>query len=226
MKLSKQDAEKHLRVMELVHSDRSLNRDQRFQIIEDFHEGAQHLNGLAGAFFTPIDLAISIHEEQITGSRSLLDLCSGIGRLSWWAHEEGIPVTCVELNPDYVAAGKRALPNANWMIANMFDDAVQELDVHMVVSNPPFGHLKRKSAPKWIKSSELQFAAVEVASRIALEGCFILPKLERIDPRSTLQNGGWINPVGLPQLKPTSIDGNTVIDEWRNASPKVDVVCF
>ncbi|WP_273455815.1 methyltransferase [Nevskia ramosa] len=220
MKLSKQDAEKHLRVMALVHSDRVLNQDERFQILEDFHEGAQHLNGLAGAFFTPIDLAYSVHAEQISGVRSMVDLCAGIGRLSWWAHEEGVQLTCVELNPDYVAAGRRALPNAQWWQASMFDDNVLSLRSEMVVSNPPFGRLPAKERPDWIVSQQLHLAAVEVSAMIASDGCFILPRNDHVPQESVRTTSG------LRSLRRTSVDGNVYRNEWRNASPTVDVLCF
>lgn len=231
MKLSKQLSALHLQALDLVHSDRSLTQDERWFILENFHEGAQHLNGLAGAFFTPIDLALSVHEVYVKNSRSLVDLCSGIGRLSWWAHEEGIPVTCVELNRDYVTAGRRVLPNANWICADVVrDPEVAALRAQMVVSNPPFGKLKRNGlvTPKpavWsltspLQSNELHYAVVEVAQQIAAEGCFILPQISRD------ADGRWEVPSHLPLLQPTCIDTQCVEDQWRSTSPKVDVAVY
>lgn len=220
MKLSKQLSALHMRALDLVNSDRKLTQDERWFILEHFHEGAKHLNGLAGAFFTPIDLALSVHAVHISGARSLVDLCAGIGRLSWWAHEEGVDVTCVEINPDYVAAGRQVLPNANWICANVLEPEIAQLEAEVVVSNPPFGRLNRKDTPKTIQSGELHYAVVEVAQQVATSGCFILPAIKRDE------TGRWIVPGHLSDLGPTCIDPRGVQDEWRMASPKVDVACY
>lgn len=128
MKISKRMQSLHKNALDLIDEaqTRLLNEDEREFVIENFYEGAQHMNALAGAFFTPLGLAQDFSIHVAKGER-ILDLCAGIGRLSWpcsfpdYGDKKRSEITCVELNPDYVRVGKAAIPSARWICADVFD---------------------------------------------------------------------------------------------------------
>ena len=96
----------------------ALTLDEKHFVLEHFHEAANNNNGKAGAFFTPLSLAQEFVVHAPTpckkGAVRILDLCAGIGALSFcmarayeWSASESCELVCVELNPDYVAVGKK-----------------------------------------------------------------------------------------------------------------------
>lgn len=101
----------HDQVMALVALDRPLTEDEKWFVLENFHEGAMHINSKAGAFFTPSGLArdFSLH---VTGPR-IIDLCAGIGSLAFACRDRASELVCVEINPDYARIGKKVVPEAN-----------------------------------------------------------------------------------------------------------------
>lgn len=86
-KLSKKEAKLHQEAIALIRADRALTEDEQALVLDQFQEGAAHMNGLAGAFFTPRglarDFAIEVVHSGGSRRRRVLDLCAGIGGLSW-----------------------------------------------------------------------------------------------------------------------------------------------
>lgn len=128
-KLTKTEARNHQRAQELLTQDVLGWRDKRF-VLENWREDAEHLNGVAGAFFTPWGLALDV-ALHVVGDR-VIDLCAGIGTLSlayWWRTEldrqygRRLDLVCVEANPAYVAVGRKILPEATWICADVLDPA-------------------------------------------------------------------------------------------------------
>jgi len=118
-----------------------------------WHEGATHENGAAGAFFTPFDLACDFALDG--AGRRVIDLCAGIGVLSYIIHhrskwgERLAEITCVEINPRYVVVGQKLLPQARWIVADVFDWRTLDLGRYDVaIANPlwPRQTLKRRAA--------------------------------------------------------------------------------
>ena len=64
-----------------------LTEDDKLFVLANYHEGATHMNGLAGAFFTPEGLADDL-EVEVHGRR-VIDLCAGIGRLAFACRAPG-----------------------------------------------------------------------------------------------------------------------------------------
>src|SRR5690606_13034285 len=139
MKLSKQQAKLHQQAVALVRSGRALTLDERALVLENFHEGAEHMNGLAGAFFTPPGLARDFAIE-VPECRRILDLCAGIGALADACSHKVQEIVCVERNANYVEIGRAAVPGATWICADVFDvDTYRHLGpFDVVISNPPF----------------------------------------------------------------------------------------
>lgn len=80
-----------------------LTLNEREFVIENWNEGAEHNNAVAGAFFTPLRLTFDMALD-VAGVR-ILDLCAGIGSLSYAVHWHGRrwndrpQITCVEYIP-------------------------------------------------------------------------------------------------------------------------------
>lgn len=184
-RLSKQAWKRHDDAEALLSLSRALTYDEVYQVMEDWHPEARNNVGVAGAFFTPLALAYdAMLLKQYGGERRhYLDLCAGIGRLSfalscWHEHDGGhTHVTAIEINQDYIDVGRRALRDVprlsvDWVRGNAFDIDVAgaHAPYDVGVSNPPFGK------PKTVQSAGLQFAgsaelmAAEVIARTCTYG--------------------------------------------------------
>lgn len=118
-KIPKEAAKRHNQALDLVKSDKRLSLDDRLFILENFHEGATNMNGLAGAFFTPEGLARDLSIE-VAECDSIIDLCAGIGRLSFACMHSAKRIVCVEQNPEYAEVGRRVMPEAEWIVSDVF----------------------------------------------------------------------------------------------------------
>lgn len=175
--LSKQQQKRHAQACELLKKD-ILTHDDKLFVFENWQESATNRNKLAGAFFTPWELARDFVLE--IGNGPMIDLCAGIGVLSYFAyHHSGIKdITCVELNPEYIAVGKKILPEATWIQGSIFDEELLpsgffgSKPFKHAISNPPFGMVKTG----W-KSGPVEFQAIERASQLAHGATFILPQM-------------------------------------------------
>jgi predicted RNA methylase len=227
-KLSTAAQKRHQAVLARLQDPKKLDNDEIYEILENFHEGANHLNGIHGAFFTPPglakDFAIHVH------GRTVIDLCAGIGSLSYACKmmNPGVRLTCIELNPDYIEVGKRILPDATWYQADV--QKIRTLDpderFDVAISNPPFGNIGG------INMFDLE--VVRIASRIAKRGVFILPQLStpfrysgeqsfRQETTDKLQR--WMDANDITFDFNCGVDCNTYISHWKGVKPTVEIVC-
>jgi predicted RNA methylase len=175
-KLIKMDRKVHAKACELLKKE-DLSDDEKWFVVENWHEGASHEQGHAGAFFTPMQIAmgVAIHASE---QPRVIDLCAGIGALSFALHIRSAwynirpKIVCVERNPDYVAVGRKILPEATWIEADVFDLPTELTGYDCAISNPPFG--KVKTAPANLKHAT-EYEVIRIASRIARFGVFVLP---------------------------------------------------
>ena len=79
-RLTKQQAALHAQACAYLEKD-ILTFDERLFVLEHWQESANHINGVAGAFFTPQSLA-SDFSIEVEGRR-IIDLCAGIGSLAF-----------------------------------------------------------------------------------------------------------------------------------------------
>lgn len=181
-KLTKAEAKAHKQACELLMKDRLTEDDKEF-VYRNWHEGAAHVNSSAGAFFTPFEMAFDVAID-IYGTH-IIDLCAGIGILSYaaWCRsawgKRRARITCIERNPDYVAVGKKLLPEATWICADVLDILDMGLGrFECAVSNPPFGGVQRegRQSPGY-SGTAFEYHVIDIASRLADHGTFIVPQM-------------------------------------------------
>lgn len=240
-KLSKKEAKLHQEAMALINATRPLTEDEQAQVLDQYREDANHVNSLAGAFFTPrglaTDLAIEVVHANDKRKVKVLDLCAGIGGLSHACRYGGyIDFVCVEMNPDYVVVGKRVMPSATWINASIFDVAAYQhlgpFDV--VIGNPPFGKIPVEGFSGKYTGGLFEYCTIELASRLGHRGVFIVPQgsapfrysgqrqfCEDPPARYAL----FREQTGLALEPNCGIDTSIYRDEWHGTSPQVEIVC-
>ena len=244
MKLSKQKAKLHQEACDILKKDK-LSYDDKIFVLENWHEGAEHINGTAGAFFTPSGLARDF-QLGVEKHGRVIDLCAGIGSLGFWLTETAKhgntlkELVCIELNPKYVEVGKKILPDAKWITGSIFDKELMlslgEFD--QVISNPPFGQIKTgKPVDNWLaySGSDFELLAIDVASRIAKRGAFILPQMSTpfrysgnsyLTEERTDKVKKFERQTGLEYDFNCGIDTSIYIDDWKGVSPVCEIALF
>jgi len=236
-KLTKSQIKSHNAALRLLEKDKLTLEDKVF-VLENWNEGAVHVNSAAGAFFTPPGLARDFAIE-VTGRR-IIDLCAGIGALSFAVRlkeyeEDAFNITCVEINPAYVEVGKKILPNAAWICGSIFDaelDSLPKFDC--AISNPPFGSIKTGRENDGLGGFE--FSAIKRAAELAKRGVFIVPQMsapfqysgrqcyERSMPNNKVK--AFIEKTGLMGEIGCGIDTSQYLRDWHGVSPMCEVVLY
>ncbi|MFG2847435.1 methyltransferase domain-containing protein [Kitasatospora sp. NPDC048296] len=237
--LSKDLAKLHRKAQALVDLDRPLTHSEREFVLDNWQESSTSANGLEGAFFTPPDLADAFALEAAGPEvQRVLDLCAGIGRLAWHCiNDLGAPereMVCVERNPAYVKVGRRVLPEARWVCADIFDLPEDLGRFDMVISNPPYGFVERSGDGPGVRSRRFEYHAVAIAAELARWGVFLIPQ-ESAPFRFSGQRGGYREArsaeyarferdTGLRLEMSISVDTSGVRDQWRGVSPATEMV--
>lgn len=226
-KLTKKQIANHKEALRLLEKAKLSDDDREF-VLDHWQESATHINSAAGAFFTPSGLARDT-AIYANGADTIVDLCAGIGGLglwAWWLSGGRAKVTCIEVNPDYVAVGRKIFPEAHWICASV-ENASGFFDC--AISNPPFGKTAKISGPRY--SGEDDLAVVDVAADIAAWGVFILPQMScpfeysgRSDyrVRDSAKARKFTAATGLV-LQCESTDASYSKNDWREVSPSVEV---
>lgn len=233
-RLSKKEAKLHAEACALLEKD-VLTLDEREFVINNWNEGANHINSAAAAFFTPLELAFTFAIEA-GGCRTLIDLCAGIGALSYAAtqnhcREPFERVVCVELNPDYAAVGRKIVPDAEWIVGSVQDlPHLGHFDI--AISNPPFGTVSKIAGPRYRGVADL--AVIDIASDLADFGAFIIPQMSspfelsgvpHYKVRPSAKYAAFHEATGIELTPSCGIDCDYFKDQWRGVSPRVEVVC-
>lgn len=237
-KLTKEQNKKHLAAIELLKKE-ILSEDDIEFVYKNWHEGADHNNSLSGAFFTPFDMAMDFAFD--VGGPKIIDLCAGIGMLSYavmmrnWYDRNDFEFVCVERNPDYVEVGKKLMPQATWICADVFDILDMNLGYfNTAISNPPFGNISRsKNSPRY-SGKDFEFHVIDIASHIADFGTFIVPQgsagfnysgrqfYERQKEGKAVK---FQEQTGLYFEAGCGVDTSVYKNEWKGVSPICEIVC-
>lgn len=235
MKLSKQQAKAHECAVEML-TKPMLTLDERYFVIEHWNPAADPLNCLTGAFFTPPGLARDFAIE--VSGRTLVDLCAGIGALSFYAsigREGPRSIVCVESNPVYVAVGQKILPEATWLCCDVFQ--LPEIGhFQCAIANPPFGAARRNGRAPRYHGARFEYHVIDVASDLADDGVFLLPQdsspfrysgrpyYEQSAPERIPHYGEFVEATGIELESTCGIDTSLYIGDWKGVSPATEVV--
>jgi hypothetical protein len=238
-KLSKQQAKLHQQACDILAKD-LLSDDDKWFVLENWQESANHVNSTAGAFFTPPGLANDFAiEVGNCGRRRIIDLCAGIGGLSFMCRQRGrwdndYPgIVCVELNPGYAEVGKKILPEATWICGSVFD--LPDLGrFDFAISNPPFGATARNGAkgPRYT-GDKFEYHVIDVAADLADYGVFIIPQASsgfRYSGQPCYQEDRteayrrFAEQTGIELRPGCGIDCDYYRADWHGVSVSVEVV--
>lgn len=239
-KLSKAEAKAHQQACDLLQMD-VLTPDEREFVMANWQESANHVNSAAGAFFTPYALAMDFAFD--VGGPKVIDLCAGIGSLSRAVldrhlyGEQTFEITCVEINPAYVEVGRKIVPEATWICADVFDVLAMDLGkFDTAISNPPFGRIKRaegNKAPRYT-GAEFEFHTIDIAAHLARSGTFIVPQMSagfsysgRSDYKRQTDGKAveFQDKFGLFFQAGCGVDTAIYRDDWHGVAPMVEIVC-
>lgn len=247
MAISKSAMVEHQKALDLVYSDRKLTQDEVEFVFENFQEGADASTRIVGAHFTPAELASDLAAN--IDAEFYVDLFAGIGRLTrsvldFYAWPGRRQALCVELNPTFVEVGKRLVPDAHWIQADLLTSdaagtigkAIEELgwpvgrrDVG-VISNPPYGNGKIDGQT----GVQIEYHAIEIGAVLgAFAGAFIIPQQRCPFVYSGQQNyrqtGGdrayqsFASRTGLAIGMNAGIDTSCYRKQWKGVSPQVEI---
>jgi hypothetical protein len=238
-RLSKDAARLHRQACELVALARDLTDEEIDFVFEHYQESQNPGHGLDGAFFTPRDLAFDLTVE--VGGDRLIDLCAGIGRIASLAADPAAPhragrapseIVCVERDPEYVRVGRKLVPQARWIEADVLALPPGLGGFDTAFGNPPFGPVARSGNPGAYTGALFEFHVIALASQIADFGVFLIP--QRSAPvrhsgqaRPVRQDDGpcarFARETGL-ELTSSCIDTSGYGDQWRGVTPAVEIV--
>lgn len=241
MKLSKQQIKAHEQCLSLLEKE-VLTYDEKIFVYENWYPAYGNQIGKIASFFTPIGLA---NDFQLTvGGDSVVDLCAGIGvlsflhyhRMSSWEGKE-CRVVCVERNADFVSVGEKLFPEATWIQGDVLDETlIKSLGrFSMAISNPPFGNIKSDTSSKWLKykGDEFEYKVIEIAGYLADNASFIIPQGSCPFKYSGGRGYAFISSnkyekfnseTGIVFDAAIGIDCAMYKDEWKGASPIVEIV--
>lgn len=240
MKLTKEQAKLHRQAAELVALSRELTEDEREFVLDHWQASTNAGQSLDGAFFTPAELARDLTLE-IAGTR-VIDLCAGIGRLAFhardhwtrsWEDQAPRELVCVERNPQYVAVGRRVVPEARWICADVLTLDLADLGTFdTAIANPPFGRAARSADAPGYNGPRFEYHVITLAAQIARLGAFIIPQASapfRLsgEPYYHVERdhecARFERQTGIQLSVGPGLDTSGYADAWVGVAPRVEI---
>ncbi|MEU7477049.1 hypothetical protein AB0A63_13765 [Lentzea sp. NPDC042327] len=180
--LTHEQERRHRQACQLVNLSRDLQQEEREFVLDYYRASTTGRSRSDRAHFTPRGLAIDMSTEVI-GNR-VVDLAAGIGRLAYhntntWPCDSR-ELVCVERNEEFVRVGRRVVPEARWICADIMTipDMLDDLGTFdTAISNPPYGAIDRLiQATLGYRGRRFEYHTIGLASMIARHGVFLIPQ--------------------------------------------------
>lgn len=239
--LSRTQAKLHREACSLIDADRDLDEEEKRFVLEHWQESSSPEHCLHGAYFTPLGLASDMQIE-VVGTR-ILDLCAGIGHLSFacrnlldhrWNGERPREFVCVERNPAYVRIGRRIMPEATWICADIFTVPTMRLgSFDTGIANPPFGQIPREGDAPRYRGPRFEFHVIAIAAQLARHGVFLVPQQSapfsysgkiRYTEDPDAEYLKFYATTGIKLQPPCGIDTTYYTDDWHHSPIATEVV--
>lgn len=243
-KLTHEQERLHTQACQLIDLRRDLCEEERAFVLDNWRASSTARSSSDRAHFTPAGLAgdMSIH---VGDEGRIIDLAAGIGRLSFhnrdlWASWQGRgrEFVCIERNPDYVRVGRRVMPEARWVCADIMTipqlrDSLGEFDC--AISNPPYGAIPRAfNESGGYRGRRFEYHAIALAAMVARRGVFLIPQNSapfRYSGVPNYESGTgdteyrkFVAATGI-ELEPScGIDTTYYRHDWHDVSPLVEIV--
>lgn len=240
-RLTRAQAAAHRKALGLADVRRDLTEDEKLFVLTHFQESTGTTRHTDGAFFTPVGLANCLSLDVI-GNR-VIDLCAGIGALAFACRNPGLgssresvrELVCVETNPHFVAIGRKIVPEATWLCADIFDLARYRWRLFdTAIANPPFGPTAPRTNGAGYRGPRFEYQAIAVAARLARYGVFLIPQncapFRYSGQHRMLEHGGdaeyrrFAAATGIELDPGCSVDTAYYDAHWHQRPPRTEIV--
>ncbi|WP_370973965.1 hypothetical protein [Amycolatopsis sp. cg9] len=242
-KLTYEQERLHAQACQLIDLDRDLTEEERAFVLDHWRASSTARSASDRAHFTPAGLArdLSLH----VGGDRIIDLAAGIGRLAFhcrdlwarWPHT-GPELVCIERNPEYVRVGRRVMPEARWICADIMTLPALREDIgefDYAISNPPYGPIPRAvEATSGYRGRRFEYHAIALAAMVARRGVFLIPQVAapfRYSgvPRYETDAGDaeyrkFVAATGIELEANCGIDTTQYQQDWHDVDPLVEIV--
>ena len=257
-KMSAAQDKNHHEAMELVNLERPLTMTEKEFVLANYKPHAEHNVRKLQAYFTPLELGIAATiempspAEKTSGKIKILDLCAGIGMLSFsYLHYSGLAVNadntelvCVEMTEELARVGKRILPEATWIVADMFNlgnknsdnyyNVEIDDDFDCFISNPPFSRF----GPSHLVGRKGCYITAQIGLQFCEYGVMIVPKCNcpfeysGRDNHKIVDNREYttFSDKAKIEFKPSCVDTASVLDDndepvkWDDVNVDTEIV--
>lgn len=242
-KLSHEQEREHAKACQLIDLPRDLTDEERAFVLDNWQASCTARSASDRAYFTPAGLArdMAVH----VGGDRILDLAAGIGRLAFHCRDlrarpprPGPELVCIERNPAYVRVGRRVLPEARWICADItaiprMRDTLGEFDC--VISNPPYGAIPRAvDATSGYRGRRFEYHAIALAAMVARRGVFLVPQVAvpfRYSGMPRIESGTgdaeyrkFAAATGIELEMNCGIDTTQYRQDWQGIASQVEIV--
>ncbi len=223
MKLSKEQTKKHDECLKILAQKEIKSLNEREFVFEHFHPGSGNNIGRGGIFFTPPKMASDFGLYYGDTRGRVVDLCAGIGALGDAISGHGNRISelvCVEVNPEFVQWGKKLLPDARWICADVFqEEIIKNLGCFDVgISNPPFGRVITASEHDWFRHkgpAHMRIAEL-IFRRCQLAGWMIIPDVDH-------DMQGRYHPIQFAGDRQRQMEPNGVYQSFKMDFPDANI---
>lgn len=202
--LTYEQERRHTQACRLIDLPRDLTEEERAFVLDHWRASFTARSASDRAHFTPAGLArdMSLH---IIGNR-VIDLAAGIGRLAFHCRDpQARPrgsepeIVCIERNPAYVRVGRRVVPEARWICADIMTLPQMREDLgefDYAISHPPYGAIPRAvDVTSGYRGRRFEYHAIALAALVARRGVFLIPQV-----------AAPLRHSGVPRFEPGSGD--------------------